>query len=87
VAGARYGEVMTILILLGGIVAAIATIVGYVVRRDRRGRASFVDPSVSRDALVETNRQAVQGRLAEAGMVVTDFLGSRPGSHSRADRR
>jgi hypothetical protein len=86
-ADARYGEVMTILILLGGIVAAIATIVGYVVRRDRHGRGSFVDPSVSRDALVETNRQAVQGRLAEAGMLVTDFLGHRPGSHSRADRR
>ena len=77
---------MTFLILMVGIAAAIATVVGYVARRDRRTRRLFVDPSISRGALVQADRQAVQGRLADAGMPVTDFLGHRPGSHSRANR-
>ena len=77
---------MTILILFAGIAAAIATVVGYVAWRDRRGRGSFVDPSVSRAALVQADRGAVQGLLAHTDMPVGGFLGHRPGSHSRADR-
>jgi hypothetical protein len=65
---------MTLMVFLAGIAAAIASVAGYVTWRDRRGRGSFVDPSVSRDALVQADRQAVQGRLAYAEMPVTDFL-------------
>lgn len=85
-AGAHYGEVMTLLILMVGIAAAIAMVVGYVAWRDRRTRGSFVDPSVSRDALVQADRQAVQARLADAGMPSTDFIGHGPGAHSRRNR-
>jgi len=75
---------MTILILMAGIAAAIAAIVGYVALRDRRGGGSFVHPSISRDALVQADRQGVQGRLASIEMPVADFVSRRP--HSRADR-
>jgi hypothetical protein len=75
---------MTFLIFMAGFAAAIAAIVGYVAWRDRRGRRSFVDPSISRDALARADRQAVQGRLASEGMLVTDFIDS--GSRSRANR-
>lgn len=84
VAGTRYGEVMTVLIALVVFAAAIVAVVGYVAWRDRRSRGSFVDPSVSRDALVRADRQAVQGRLADAGMPVTGFL--QTGSSSRPYR-
>jgi hypothetical protein len=87
VAGITYREVMTtLLIFFAGIVAAIATVVGCVAWRDRRGRGSFVDPSISRAALVQADRQAVQGLLAAAELPVTDFLGRRSVSHSRANR-
>ena len=85
-AATRYCEVMTFLILIGGFAVAIATVVGCVAWRDRRSRGSFVDPSISRGAIVQADRQAVQGRLADAGMPVTDFVSHRPGSHSRANR-
>jgi hypothetical protein len=80
----RYGEVMTVLIVLVVFGAAIALVVGYVAWRDRRSRGSFVHPSVSRDALIQADRQAVQGRLADVGMPVADFLQTR--SSSRASR-
>jgi hypothetical protein len=87
VAGITYREVMTtLLIFFAGIVAAIATVVGCVAWRDRRGRGSFVDPSISRAALVQADRQAVQGLLAAAELPVTDFLGRRSVSHSRTNR-
>lgn len=69
-----YREGMTLLILMAGIAAAIAMIAGSVAWRDRRSRGSFVDPSISRDALIQADRQAVQARLAFAEMPVTDFL-------------
>ena len=77
---------MTLLVLRVGIGAAIAMAVGYIAWRDRRTRGSYVAPSISRDALVQADRQAVQARLADAGMPSTDFLGHGPGSHSRANR-
>lgn len=85
-AGTRYCEVMTLLIFLVGIAALIAMVVGYVAWRDRRRRGSFVDPAISRDALVRADRQAVQGRLASEDMLISTFLGSRQESRSRADR-
>jgi uncharacterized iron-regulated membrane protein len=81
VAATRYFGVMTLLILILGMAAAMATVVACVAWRDRRTRGSFVDPSISRGALVQADRQAVQGRLAEAGMPVTEFISHRPGSH------
>jgi hypothetical protein len=77
---------MTLLILMVGIAAMIATVVGYVAWRDRHRRGSFVDPSISRDALVQADQQAVRGRLADAGMPSTDFISHGPGYHSRANR-
>jgi hypothetical protein len=65
---------MTILISLVVFAAVVATIVGYVALRDRRSRRQFVDPSISRDALVQADRQAVQGLLGMTGMPVTDFV-------------
>jgi uncharacterized iron-regulated membrane protein len=55
---------MTILIFAVGLAAAFITIVGYVTWRDRGRRASFEDPSISRDALVDADRQAIRGRFA-----------------------
>jgi hypothetical protein len=57
-ADVRYREVMTILIFLVGVAAAIATFAGYVAWRDRRGRESSADPSISRDALARRERHA-----------------------------
>jgi hypothetical protein len=57
---------MTILIFVAGFVAAIIAIIGYVTWRDRGRRGSFEDPSISRGALVDADRQAVQGRFAAA---------------------
>jgi hypothetical protein len=67
---------MTLLIFAVGFAAAIATVTGYVAWRDRGRRGSFVDPSISRDALIQADRQAVQGRLASEGMLVTRVVGS-----------
>jgi hypothetical protein len=75
---------MTVLIVLVVFATLIAMVVGYVAWRDRHSRRSFVDPSVSRDALIEADRQNVQGRLADVGMPVFDFLQTR--SSSRTDR-
>jgi hypothetical protein len=74
---------MTFLIVLGGTAVIISAVVGYVAWRDRRSRRSYIDPLVSRDALVQVNRQAVQGRLAEAGTFGTDILRYGPESRSR----
>jgi hypothetical protein len=82
VAVARYGEVMTFLILMAGFAAAISTIVGFVAWRDRRSRGSFVDPSISRDAIVQAYRQAVPGRVAEADIPAINFVGHGRRSHS-----
>jgi uncharacterized iron-regulated membrane protein len=60
VANARYCEIMTILIILVAIAAAIATLAGFVAWRDRRGRRSFVDPSVRRDAVAQAHREAIE---------------------------
>jgi hypothetical protein len=65
------------LIFMAGFAAAVAAIVGYVAWRDRHTGGSFVDPSVSRDALVQADRQAVQGRLATEGMLSVDFIDNR----------
>jgi hypothetical protein len=77
---------MTSLILLTGLAAAIATVVGYVVWRDRRGRGSFVDPSISRVALAQADQQAVQGLVAHRFMPVGGSVGHRAGSQSRTNR-
>ena len=71
---------------MAGFAAAIATVVGLVAWRDRRSRGSFVDPSVSRTALVQADRQAIQGQLAYTGMPATNFLGPRSASRPQADR-
>lgn len=63
----------------------MALVVGYVAWRDRRQRGAFVDPSISRDALVEADRQAVQGRLAAEFLPVADF--ARPHRPSHHDPR
>lgn len=73
-AGVGYCEFVTVLLFMVGFAAMIATVVGYVAWRDRRHRGSFVDPSISRDALVQSDRQAVQGLLAGAGMLEANFL-------------
>jgi hypothetical protein len=77
---------MTLLILFAAIVAAIVTVVGYVAWRDQRGWGSFVDPSVSRAALVQADRQGIQGLIAAIDLPVTDSLGRRSGSPSPANR-
>jgi uncharacterized iron-regulated membrane protein len=82
-AGGVYREIMTILIVLAGFVAAIAAASGYVAWRDHRNRGSIVDPSTSRDALVEADRQGLQGRLASEGMPVFRVLGTSRGSSHR----
>ncbi len=86
VLGARYGEAMTILILLAGLAAAVAAVVGYVAWRESRSRGSFLHPSISRDALAQVHRQAVRGRLAEADMPIIRVAHHSPGSHSQARR-
>jgi hypothetical protein len=76
---------MTILIFAVGFAAAIITIVGYVIWRDR-GRRSFEDPSISRDALTAADRQAIQGRFAaELGDIGLPPIGL-PASRSRSNR-
>jgi uncharacterized iron-regulated membrane protein len=74
---------MTILIFLVGLAAMVGTLVGWVVWRDRRRRGSFVDPSISREALTQAERQAVQGRIAADGMPTNVFSNRGPKSHSR----
>ncbi|MEJ3746857.1 hypothetical protein WEI85_26670 [Actinomycetes bacterium KLBMP 9797] len=69
---------MEALVFLAVVAAVIAASVGYVAWRDRRGRGQHVDPSVSDDARVQADRQAVQGLLGYSGMPVTDFLPGRP---------
>jgi Flp pilus assembly protein CpaB len=87
VAGITYREVMTLLILFAAIAAAIATVVGYVNWRDQRAWGSFVDPSISRTALVQADRQGVQGLIVAAtDLPAPDTLGHRSGSHARANR-
>lgn len=77
-----YDVAMRLVFLLLGIGSAMALIVGYVAWRDRRQRGSFVDPTISRDALIEADRQAVQGRLAAEYLPVTDFVRPhRPSPH------
>lgn len=56
---------MTILILLAGLAAVAAAVAGYVAWRGRHGRASFVHPSVSRNALIEAERQSNHARARE----------------------
>lgn len=85
-ASARYREGMTVLIPIGVFAALITTVVLYVVWRDRRSRRSFVDPSVSRAALVQADRQKVQGLLASTGMPVTTFLGQASQVRFQTDR-
>jgi hypothetical protein len=72
---------MHLVYFLIGLGAAMALVVGYVVWRDRRHRGSFVDPSISRDALIEADRQAVQGRLAAESYIVSDFVRPHRPSH------
>jgi hypothetical protein len=55
---------MAFLILIIPVAAVIAVIVGYVAIRDRRTRKSFVDPSISRDAVAQADRQALEARNA-----------------------
>jgi hypothetical protein len=75
--------VMTFLIFLAGLAVVIGMLVGWVVWRDRRRRGSFVDPTISREALAHAERQAVQGRLAADGVLTKIFSDRRPESHSR----
>ena len=84
-AGARYREGMTVLIVLAVFAVPIAAVVGFVAWRDRRTARVFVDPSVSRDALVQADRQGVQGRMADTGMLVTTYLDAN--SYRRNDPR
>ncbi|MEV6487566.1 hypothetical protein AB0M20_02840 [Actinoplanes sp. NPDC051633] len=77
---------MTLLIFMIGAAAAMAAIVGYVAWRDRRGQGSFVDPSISRSALVQAQWQAVLPRMAPDALVVK-LVDPRSGSQSRANRR
>lgn len=72
---------MTLLIILAPFAAAMGAVVGYVAWRDRRRRGAHIDPSISRDALAQADRGAVQGRLAAEGMPDTRILGGGPGSH------
>ena len=62
-ADVRYREAMTILMLLVGAAATIATLFGYVAWRDRHGRRSIVESSIRRSALVQADEHAVQDRL------------------------
>jgi hypothetical protein len=55
---------MTIMILLAGFVAVAGALGGYVTWRDRRRGGSFVDPSIGRDAMLRSDRRAVEGMLA-----------------------
>ena len=85
VAGACYcSVVMTILIFLAGFAAVIAMLVGWVAWRDRRRRGSFVDPTISRDALAHAERQGVQGRVAAGGGFTPIFPERGSESHSRS---
>jgi hypothetical protein len=61
---ARYREAVTVLIFYAAIVAPIAAIVGYLAWRDRRRQGSLEDPSISRDALRQTDRQRVAAQEA-----------------------
>lgn len=74
---------MTILIFLVGLAAVVGMLVGWVVWRDRRRRGSFVDPTTSRKALAQAERQAVQGRIAADGVPTNIFPNRGPKSHSR----
>ncbi len=74
VVDASYGEAMTILILLAGLAAVVATVTGYVAWRERRTGRSFIDPSASRDALAQVHQQAVRGRIAEADLLPINFV-------------
>ncbi len=73
-----------ILILLAGLAAAVATVAGYVVWRERRTGSSFIDPSVNRDAYAQAHSQAVRGRIAQADMLTVNFVEHGPGPRSRA---
>jgi hypothetical protein len=77
----RYRGVMTMLMLLVGGAAAIATLFGYIAWRDRHGRRSFVESaSIRRGAPVHIDEHAVHDRLLpkyysshRAGSVVDAF--------------
>src|SRR4051812_4528490 len=85
VAGITYREVMTLLILFAGVAAAIATVAGCIAWRDRRGRGSFVDPSINM-ALVQADRRDIQSLREFTDLPVADFVVRRSVSHSRANR-
>jgi hypothetical protein len=48
------------MMIIGGIAATIAALVGYVKWHDRRNGVSLVDPSESSKAVVQADRQAAQ---------------------------
>jgi hypothetical protein len=87
VVSASHDEVMTVLILLAGLTATVATVVGYVAWRERRTGRSFIDPSVSREALTQVHLQAVRGRLAEADMLAINLVEHSPGTRSQGRLR
>lgn len=81
---------MTILILLAGLAAVVAAVTGYVAWRDRHGRDSFVHPSVSRNALIEAERQSNQTRARDTPPFGNSLVGPDRrhlrASHSPKDR-
>jgi hypothetical protein len=70
-----YCQLMAFLVIIIPFAAVVGVIVGYVALRDRRTRRSFVDPSISRDALIRADRQAVDARNASptSGAAGTSF--------------
>jgi hypothetical protein len=60
----RYREAMTVLLFYAALAAPIAAIVGYLAWRDRRRQGSLEDPSISRDALRQADRQHLAAREA-----------------------
>lgn len=72
---AGYGEAMTIVVLLAGTAAVIVALAGYVAWRGRHGRGSFLHPSVSRDALIEAERQSNHTRMRGAPTIGNRLLG------------
>lgn len=78
------------MVLLAGLAAVIAAVAGYVAWRGRHGRGSILHPSISRNALIEAERQSNHARSRDkppfTGFILGPDQRHHRGSHSPKDR-